>query len=230
MKRELKTFSDGSIYFGNPAGRIIGPTPKDIRYFNSFSSLKNAEDGLAQDGLVTVQPESRLGNFLNFALGKVPKPRIILPVTATLGLILGACSSDGKDSIPSVPNIVDAQDLPLGAPEVLAEGRFLDLPFKPSPNMHIQQAWTSDYDPNHHAMDIIKGNLDYSSTWESFPVLAGADGKACANPSSRQGNAVLIEHNFNGKIIFEYDGHLKSIEPSSCLLGDASSAQLRQSN
>ncbi len=211
MKRELQTFSDGSEYFGDPRGKIIGPTPEDIEY---FSSLEKTGKQLEKEGLVIVSRGSKLGEFLNFSLGKVPKPGIILPATVFLGLIVGACSGDGKDSAPTLPVIVDPHESPLGAPEILSEGRLLDLPFPPDPNMHIQQAWISNYNPNHHAMDIIKGNLDNSSTWKSFSILAGADGKACANPPSRQGNAVLIEHNFNGKTIFEYDGHLESIEPS----------------
>src|SRR3989344_1647059 len=214
MKKELQAFSDGAKYFGNPADKIIGPTPDDIRYFNSLPSLENGENRFARDGLVAVSSKSQLGELLNFALGKVPKPGIILPATLVFGLIAGACPADGKDSAPTVPGIVEPQESPIGVPEILPEGRFLDLPFPPDPDMHIQQAWTSDYDPDHHAMDIIKGNSDDSSTWKSFPVLAGADGKACKNPPSSHGNAVRIEHNFDRKTIFEYIGHLESIEPS----------------
>ncbi|MEK7186498.1 MAG: hypothetical protein AAB675_03995 [Patescibacteria group bacterium] len=132
-------------------------------------------------------------------------PRLALAATSVFGLTLAGCAEAKNESTPD-------ENVTPTAERSIQDGRFLDLPFPPNQNMQIQQAWAG-FNPTHYAMDIIKGDLDSSITWETFPVTAGADGKACANPPSRQGNAVLIEHNFEGEIVYEYSGHLKSIKP-----------------
>lgn len=102
MKNELPGFSDGAIDYGNG---IIGPSSSEIEYFNSLSSLKNAENELAQNRLVTVQSESRLGEFLNFALGKLPK-RVILPVTGILSALSIAAICTPKDNGDESPTSI----------------------------------------------------------------------------------------------------------------------------
>ncbi len=112
-----------------------------------------------------------------------------------------------------------------GTPKV---PHFLTLPFPSDPAMKIQQGWTSAFEPNHHAIDYIKGTLDESRDWQSFPVLAAADGDAAcgalaSDRSSKcvkgEGNRVLITHHVNGQKYYTYYGHLKSIA-SKILIGN----------
>lgn len=136
-------------------------------------------------------------------------PSILYPALA-LGL-LTACEKQENPPVGDETPVISTMS---------QDGRLFDLPYPPDRNMRIQQAWTSDFDSDHNAMDIIKGELDNSGTWESFPVLAGADGKACANPPNSLGNAVLIEHHFEERTLFTYSGHLKSIVSSIPQCGD----------
>lgn len=139
--------------------------------------------------------------------GKFFNPhRLALATIATLGLGVAACDSSNGEEIPT-----DRSTSGENLPTEISPRRYIDLPFSPNSEMNIQQAW-SGFELTHHAMDIVKGDLDNSSTWESFPVLAGADGKACANPNDKQGKAVLIDHGtIEQGTLYEYSGHLSSI-------------------
>lgn len=126
-QEQLKTSTDGSIDYGYG---IIGPSFSDIEKFNSLSPLKNAENGLAQDGLVAVSPESRLSEVLNFTLGKLPKQSII-PLTAVLGIVACAPSSGGKNSseTPTPTSsyseklpVIPIRILPILGPSYLTQG------------------------------------------------------------------------------------------------------------
>jgi hypothetical protein len=63
----------------------------------------------------------------------------------------------------------------------------------------------------HNGIDYINGNVSRPRTWTTFPVLASADGEACGNCTSRQGNAVWVRHKINGATYYTYYGHLASI-------------------
>lgn len=107
MRQErLETFSDGSEYFGDPRGKIIGPTPEDIRYFNS---LPNETSEISTGELLLINRESRLGKVLDFALGKIPK-RVVIPTAAVLGIIAAGCTpKGGGDNEPPTPIIRGTQ-------------------------------------------------------------------------------------------------------------------------
>ncbi len=103
--------------------------------------------------------------------------------------------------------------------EQLSAPKFLTLPFSPDPEMRIQQGWTSSWNPNHHGIDYIKGSLDISSSWQSFPVLAAADGEACGQLDGSNGdcvtgpgNRVLVKHTVDGQTFYTYYGHLSTID------------------
>lgn len=99
--------------------------------------------------------------------------------------------------------------------------RFLTLPFKVTPRMHIQQAQIWQGPPQdgkvHGGIDYINGRLDRSRTWRTFPVYAAASGYACANLTDRKGciegngNRVLITHTVKGRTYRTYYGHLEAI-------------------
>jgi len=100
MRQErLETFSDGAEYFGDPAGKVIGPTPEDIRRFNS---LPNETSEISAGELVVVNRESRLGKILNFTLGKIPK-RVFIPTAAVLGIIAAGCTPKGGGDESPIP-------------------------------------------------------------------------------------------------------------------------------
>lgn len=166
---------------------------------------------LIQEGLVPISPESKLGRVLGPRLsGK----RLILPVLSVITLLAAACSSGADknsslNQLPATPKTSESGALPN------PENRFavLGLPFPKDSKMAIQQAWTSSFDPNHHGIDFIKGKPDDSGTWKSFPVFAVADGKACANPPSREGNAIFLTHSIgNTPVGATFYGHLESWE------------------
>ncbi len=197
----------------NEAGRnfgIIGPTPEEIEYFflQDRNKIKSAEAVLVREGLIPISAKSILGSIFGGLVAKAP---FIIPAFVAVGAIgfVARGQLDNSDK----PGTDDADPTPQAEEGISNEGRFVDLPFPPDSKMNLQQAWKG-FNPKHFAMDIIRGELDASATWTTFPVLAGADGKACANPPSRQGNAVLIDHDFDGETYYEYSGHLLSIEPS----------------
>jgi murein DD-endopeptidase MepM/ murein hydrolase activator NlpD len=89
---------------------------------------------------------------------------------------------------------------------------FLALPFESTPRMQILSGWYYNGSGSYHGgIDYINGNYNNVSSWRTFPVFAAADGEACGNCSSRQGNAVFIKHNVDGVTYYTYYGHLASI-------------------
>jgi hypothetical protein len=107
---------------------------------------------------------------------------------------------------------------------------FLMLPFPSHPDMKISQGWCYDFMQSgmqtpcpghgsttslHRGVDYIKrpgSNLQPYIQWQSFPVLAAADGYACGNCTGRLGDAVWIRHTINGVTYYTYYGHLNTIE------------------
>ena len=96
--------------------------------------------------------------------------------------------------------------------------KFLTLPFR-DPDIKIQQGWiyTFNPDPNaHQGLDYIKGEIDNSSTWQSFDVVAAADGVAMQSTSETYGTFVLIRHNeidSEGNNYFTLYAHLDNVTP-----------------
>lgn len=90
---------------------------------------------------------------------------------------------------------------------------FLTLPFYPTETMNILSGWYySGSGGSHGGIDFINGTVN-QSRWSTFPIIASADGYACGNCTSRQGNAVWIKHNVGGQIYYTYYGHLASFAP-----------------
>lgn len=88
---------------------------------------------------------------------------------------------------------------------------FLTLPFQANSNMDILSGWYYNGGGTNMGIDFVSGSYNSSRSWGSFPVIAAADGLACANCTSRQGNAVWISHKVNGVTYYTYYGHLSSI-------------------
>jgi murein DD-endopeptidase MepM/ murein hydrolase activator NlpD len=97
------------------------------------------------------------------------------------------------------------------APVQKASAQFLTLPFQPNGNMSILSGWYYNGGGFHGGIDFINGSYSGVRGWRTFPVIAAADGKACGNCTSRQGNAVWVEHKVGGQIYYTYYGHLASI-------------------
>lgn len=87
--------------------------------------------------------------------------------------------------------------------------RFLTLPFT-DPRVVVQQGWVGNTNYEHAGIDFILGPRD-TGNWQSYDVVASADGWACGNCTTRQGNAVWIRHSVNGKTYYTYYGHLANI-------------------
>lgn len=99
--------------------------------------------------------------------------------------------------------------------------RILTLPFPTTKGIHIEDGWWRVDGTWHHGIDYIKGRVGQGWTWESFPVIAAASGRACAALDDTPGcidgvgTRVLIRHRLaNGKIVYTYYGHLKRIAPA----------------
>jgi hypothetical protein len=95
--------------------------------------------------------------------------------------------------------------------------RFLTLPFKDS-NVKLQSAWEEHVQRGTTGIDYIKGTIDESATWQSFDVVAAADGWAMQSvqPGSTNvyGNFVLIRHDKKdgaGNDYFTLYAHLESV-------------------
>jgi hypothetical protein len=112
---------------------------------------------------------------------------------------------------------------------VQAADPFLTLPFPSHADMKIVQGWCYDFVqrgvptpcPGHSPKTSLHRGVDYIkkpglglspyTQWQSFPVLAAADGYACGNCTGRSGNAVWIRHIINGVTYYTYYGHLNTI-------------------
>lgn len=134
----------------------------------------------------------------------------VVPLSITTSLIIAACGGEKTTT---------NENQSLSNPENLPPFAALNMPFPKDPKMQIQQGWlytestTQDGRREHGGIDFIKGSIDNSRTWKSFSVTAAADGNACANPPSREGNAVLITHEIGDTPIgATYYGHLNKIE------------------
>ncbi len=141
-----------------------------------------------------------LANVLRIS---VCKRRSILAVAALA--ILVTASSLSAVHAPSVE-----------ASQVAIPGKqpamgLLTLPFAPNGRMSILSGWYYSNGGFHGGIDFVNGEVSGFGSWRTFPVIASADGEACGNCSSRQGNAVWIKHDFNGSTYYTYYGHLASI-------------------
>lgn len=90
--------------------------------------------------------------------------------------------------------------------------RFLTLPFT-DPGVVVQQGWIYDWGTEHQGLDYILGERN-GINWRPFDVVAAADGYACGNCTSRQGNAIWIKHVVDGQTYYTYYGHLDTIDPA----------------
>ncbi|MDQ5824414.1 MAG: peptidoglycan DD-metalloendopeptidase family protein [Chloroflexota bacterium] len=88
--------------------------------------------------------------------------------------------------------------------------RFLTLPFNDS-SIAVNQGWVYSWGSQHYGLDYVLGGPEISKL-QKFDVVASADGYACGNCTSRQGNAVWIKHDVDGQTYYTYYGHLDSIE------------------
>ena len=99
--------------------------------------------------------------------------------------------------IASAP--VETADAAGAAPVQKASAQFLTLPFQPNGTLSILSGWYYNGGGYHGGIDYINGTYSGVRGWKTFPVIAAADGKACGNCTSRQGNAVWVEHKVNGQ-------------------------------
>jgi hypothetical protein len=103
--------------------------------------------------------------------------------------------------------------------------RFLTSPFKDS-SVKLQSAWEEHVQRGTTGIDYVKGTIDNSATWQSFDVVAAADGWAMRSEAPRYydpatgkwinnyGNFVLIRHDKkdpDGNDYFTLYAHLESV-------------------
>ncbi len=125
-------------------------------------------------------------------------------VVASLAVIVAASALFPTAGITAFAGNTAAPSKQTGTP-------FLTLPFEAGDNMSMLSGWYySSRGGLHNGIDYINGGVN-SRGWRTFPVIASADGLACGNCSSRQGNAVWIQHKVNGATYYTYYGHLASI-------------------
>jgi murein DD-endopeptidase MepM/ murein hydrolase activator NlpD len=105
---------------------------------------------------------------------------------------------------------------------------FLTLPFQPNGNMEVLSGWYYNGGGFHGGIDFINGSYSNMSSWHTFAVIAAADGEACGNCTSRQGNAVWIKHNIDGATYYTYYGHLASISGDIPLGSQSRTVQVKR--
>jgi murein DD-endopeptidase MepM/ murein hydrolase activator NlpD len=95
-----------------------------------------------------------------------------------------------------------------------ANPKFLTLPFPRTYRMAIEAAWWRSKTEEHRGIDYVKGHPERPWTWEPFPVVAAAGGRACAGTwqsnacISGVGTHVVIRHRREGRTWYTYYGHL----------------------
>ena len=138
---------------------------------------------------------------MRFTLSSVSskKHRSVLAVVAGLAVALLAFTTTSATPASAAH--------PAGTPRA----QFLSLPFEANDSMQILSGWYYNGGGFHGGIDFIKGSYNNLGSWRSFPVIAAADGEACANCCSRQGNAVFVKHNIGGVTYYTYYGHLASV-------------------
>jgi murein DD-endopeptidase MepM/ murein hydrolase activator NlpD len=105
----------------------------------------------------------------------------------------------------------------LAAPVSARPPRFLTLPFRHAWQVRIQDGWWRWDHDRHAGIDYVRGRIDQSWTWRSFPVRAAAGGWACAARNGRDGcingvgTRVVIRHRVKGRTFYTYYGHLASV-------------------
>ncbi len=97
--------------------------------------------------------------------------------------------------------------------------RFMTLPFPADTQMEVFHGWRYTFN-NQPQCGIDYGKRDNNNQLASFPVLAVADGEACADWDdtaggcvSGYGGRVLVRHRVEGKIYYTYYGHMEWIDP-----------------
>lgn len=130
--------------------------------------------------------------------------RLTAPSTVAIAISLVAAVT-----LPGLSLTAQAHTYDAPAGQALAS--FLTLPFTPTARMSILSGWYYSGGGFHGGIDYVNGSVNNNSSWRTFPIIAAADGEACGNCSSRQGNAVWIKHSVNGRTYYSYYGHLASI-------------------
>ena len=128
---------------------------------------------------------------------------------------IGGGNSDNYPLIQSIENYTVWETPP-------AVPKFLTLPFTDA-DIRIQQGWRytapiglNPDDPYaHNGIDYIKGVVNEATTWQSFDVVAAADGVAMHSSGGGYGDFVLIRHDeidAVGRNYFTLYGHLKDTD------------------
>jgi len=121
------------------------------------------------------------------------------------------------------------------APAMARTERFLTLPFPDTRSMHIEDGWWRVDGTAHHGIDYIHGQVGKGWTWASFPVIAAADGWACAALDKTDGcivgvgTRVLIRHKLpDGSVLLTYYGHLRKVAPAIAVGTDLFSTHVKR--
>jgi murein DD-endopeptidase MepM/ murein hydrolase activator NlpD len=117
--------------------------------------------------------------------------------------------------------IVILAALSVAAPVAARAHRFLTLPFAVTRSIHVEDGWWRVDGTAHHGIDYIHGQVGKGWTWSGFPVIAAADGWACAALDDTEGciigvgTRVLIRHKLpDGTVFLTYYGHLRKVAPA----------------
>jgi murein DD-endopeptidase MepM/ murein hydrolase activator NlpD len=101
--------------------------------------------------------------------------------------------------------------------------------------MGVQDGWIRMDRTLHNGIDYIRGEVGAGWTWRGFPIIAAADGRACAALDDEEGcisgvgTRVLIRHKLkDGSIYFTYYGHLRRIAPDIAVGTDRFSTRVKR--
>lgn len=128
---------------------------------------------------------------------------------------------------------------PAGTAVAGSSPRFLTLPFPQTSGMRIEDGFLRGAGDVHGGLDYINGRVGRPGTWQTFPVIAAAGGRACAarsrvagcgadGISNGIGNRVVIRHRRDGRIWYSYYGHLKNFAPGLAVGTDTYVTRVRR--
>lgn len=159
----------------------------------------------------TVLPELPLDALPDNPVAPTPPPGPTEEQRTNPGADLPGIPGDGRPPTRLLPCYA--------APRLVNPPRFLTLPFPTDRRMEVFHGWL--YTHNRHPQcGIDFGMRNEKDQLVGFPILAAADGEACADRDDTSGGCVrgfgdrvLIRHEVDGAVYYTYYGHLATIEP-----------------
>ncbi len=105
---------------------------------------------------------------------------------------------------------------PAGTAVAGSSPRFLTLPFPQTSGMRIEDGFLRGAGDVHGGVDYINGRVGRPGTWQTFPVIAAAGGRACAARSRVAGcGADGISNGIGNRVVIDTAATVASGTPTT---------------